>query len=66
VAVVVIVMVRAMMMDILTIYNRRSCGGFESVKIKKNDLFFHLAAIGESGPNRQRCRCCRPRQSDVG
>ena len=63
---VMMMMMMMMMMDILMIYNRLSCGGFVSVKIKKDDLLFHLAAVGEGGSNWQRCRCCRSRQSDVG
>jgi hypothetical protein len=43
VAVVVIVMVVAMMMGILMVSNRLTCGGFVSVKNKKDDLLFHLA-----------------------
>jgi hypothetical protein len=60
------VMMMVMAMDILMIYNRLSCGGFMSVKIKKDDLLFHLAAVGEGGSNWQRCRCRRPRESYAG
>ncbi len=62
----VMLMVIVMMMDILMIYNRLSCGGFVSVKNKKDDLLFHLATVGEGGSNWQRCRCRRPRESYVG